>query len=192
VVDLLVAHAKALQEFDRRVRQIGADQWRAPTPCTEWTVHDVVNHLVTEQLWVTPLLEGQTMAQVGDRFDGDQLGADPKARWNASATEARAAWVEPGAVERQVHLSFGDAPATEYGWQMTLDLAVHAWDLAAAIGVDDTLDDALVQELYDVWGERILEFAGAGIFGRPVAVSADADTQTMLLAVSGRDRAAWR
>lgn len=187
-----MAHAKAMQEFDRRVRSIGADQWRSPTPCAEWTVHDLVNHLVNEQLWVPELLAGSTMDQVGDRFDGDQLGADPKARWNATATAARAAWVEPGATERRVHLSFGESDASEYGWQMTLDLGVHAWDLAAAIGVDDTIDPALADTLYETWGERIREFAGLGIFGTPLGTAAGTDPQTALLAVAGRDRAAWR
>ncbi|MGH3622796.1 MAG: TIGR03086 family metal-binding protein, partial [Sciscionella sp.] len=125
-----------MREFDRRVRAVGDADWQRPTPCADWTVRDLVNHLVVEQLWVPALLSGATMDEVGDRFDGDQLGAEPYPAWRSAATAAREAWIEPGVSQRTVHLSFGNAPARDYGWQMTLDLAVHGWDLACAIGAD--------------------------------------------------------
>jgi len=65
---LLEAHGRALADFDRLVRAVPADRWDSPTPCAEWSVRDLVEHLVTEQLWVPPLLAGQTIAEVGDRF----------------------------------------------------------------------------------------------------------------------------
>ena len=88
------------------------DQWHAPTPDTEWDVTDLVQHLVYEQLWVPPLLAGKTIAEVGDAFDGDVLGDDPQRAWTSAAAAAQAAFAEPGALERTVHLSFGDVPAT--------------------------------------------------------------------------------
>ena len=131
-MDVLAAHRSALRQFDDRVQIIRDGQWHNPTPDTEWDVTDLVGHLVYEQLWVPPLLAGKTIAEVGDAFEGDVLGQDPKASWTAAAAAARAAFAEPGALERDVHLSFGDVPAPVYLWQMTVDLVVHAWDLAKA------------------------------------------------------------
>lgn len=131
-MELLDAHAQAMDVFDRAMHKVGLTDWDSPTPCTDWAVRDLVNHIVVEQLWVPDMLAGRTMAEVGDKFDGDQLHDDPPGAWQEASQTARAAWLQPGAVDRTVHLSFGDERAEEYGWQMTTDLAVHGWDLATA------------------------------------------------------------
>jgi uncharacterized protein (TIGR03083 family) len=59
-MDLIQAHGVAMTEFDRRVRQIAPDQWSLGTPCREWSVRDLVGHLVYEQLWAPELLAGCT------------------------------------------------------------------------------------------------------------------------------------
>ncbi|APU14854.1 MULTISPECIES: TIGR03086 family metal-binding protein [Actinoalloteichus] len=185
-MDLLDAHRRAMEEFDRRVRAVPVDRWDAATPCAEWTVHDLVNHLVVEQLWVPLLLDGATVAEVGDRFDGDQLGSDPVAAWSAAARVAEEAWQEPGAVEGMVHVSTGLIPAAEYGWQMVDDLTVHAWDLAVGIGVDSALDDGLVSAVHDDLRPHIDEWRGAGLFAPPLPAPAGANEQDRLLAWLGR------
>src|SRR5437016_8090991 len=111
-------HSRALGEFDQRVRMVRPDQWGCATPCTDWQVRGLVNHLVYEQLWVPPLLDGKTVAEVGDRFEGDQLGDDPVKAWEEAAAAARAALVEPGALDRVVHLSYADRPANEYAMEL--------------------------------------------------------------------------
>jgi len=57
-----------------------------------------------------------------------------------SIEQAHAAVAQPGALDRTVHLSFGDASGQEYVIQLTADLAIHGWDLARATRQDDTLD----------------------------------------------------
>ena len=186
-MELLDAHGEAMAVFDRAVRAIEDDQWDTPTPCTEWSVRDLLNHLVVEQLWVPPLLDGATIDQVGDRFEGDQLGSDPVARWSAASAAAREAWTRPGALDGRVHLSFGLAPATEYGWQMTLDLAVHGWDMA--VGSPDGPHDELARSLLDVFEPDIPSWRDSGLFAPPVAVGADAGPATRLIALLGRQPA---
>jgi uncharacterized protein (TIGR03083 family) len=161
----LPQHARALAEFDRRVEAIRPDQWRNPTPCTEWDVRALVNHLVIEQLWVPLLLDGATTADVGDRFDGDQLGDDPVAAWKSAAAAAREACAAPGALHR---------------------LTVHAWDLAQGIGTDALLDEELVQEVLRFVEPQVDQLVGTGLFAAPAEVGDDADVQTRLLALLGR------
>nr|MDT0665047.1 maleylpyruvate isomerase N-terminal domain-containing protein [Micromonospora sp. DSM 115978] len=93
--------------FDAGVRAVGPGCWHDPTPCADWDVRALVNHVVSEQLWVPPLLAGQTIADVGSRFDGDQLGEAPASGWFQAAERAAIAWSAPGAWERTVSLSSG-------------------------------------------------------------------------------------
>jgi uncharacterized protein (TIGR03086 family) len=186
-MNLLDAHGVALREFDRTVHLVKDDQWEAPTPCTEWNVHDLVNHLVSEQLWVPHLLAGQTLEEVGDRYDGDVLGDDPVAIWETASAAAREAWTEPGATDRQVHLSYGEADAADYGWQMTLDLAVHAWDLATGIGAPQPIGDEVAESLLTTMGPQVEAWQGIGIFGRPVPVPESASAPDRLIGLVGRN-----
>jgi uncharacterized protein (TIGR03086 family) len=186
-MDLLERHGRAMEEFDRRVRTVPADRWDDPTPCEEWTVRDLVNHLVGEQLWAPHLLAGETLDDVGDRYDGDVLGDDPVAAWERTSRQARAAFLRPGAVDGTVHTSMGELPAEEYTHQMTIDLAIHGWDLARAIDADEQLDPRLVEELYEIWEPRRDLLASSGVFAPPVEVPDDAAPQVRLLAILGRD-----
>jgi uncharacterized protein (TIGR03086 family) len=188
-MELLRAHGAAMSYFDGVASQIRADQWAAPTPCSAWSVRDLLNHLVVEQLWVPPLLSGATIAEVGDQFDGDQLGTDPLGRWSTAAHAARRVWTAPGAVDREVELTVGRTPASEYCWQMTLDLAVHGWDMARAIGADENFGDDLADVLLAQFAEEIPKWIGAGFFAPPVPVPPDAGPKAKLIALVGRQPA---
>ncbi|HEY2762500.1 MAG TPA: TIGR03086 family metal-binding protein [Pseudonocardiaceae bacterium] len=182
----LSRYATALAEFGHRVQAVRPGQWYDPTPCTEWDVRALVNHLVTEQLWAPLLLDGATLGDVGDRFDGDQLGDDPVATWRTAAAAARDAFSAPGALRRHVELSYGRRPADGYCREMTLDLTVHAWDLARAIGAEEHLDQGLVRDVLAFVTPQAGQLAGTGLFAAPIEVSDDADIQTRLLALLGR------
>lgn len=189
-MDLLTAHKVATRQFDNRVRLVRDTQWENATPCTEWTVRDLVTHLVYEQLWVPDLLAGKTVAEVGDTYDGDVLGNDPVAAWEAAATAAAAAWNQPGALERSVQLSYGTVPATEYLWQLVVDLTVHAWDLARGIDVDDEMPNDLASTVVEIVREHRDELTESGLMGTPLDTSACTDDLTELLAILGRAR--WK
>jgi uncharacterized protein (TIGR03086 family) len=177
---------RAVEEFGARVSQIREGQWEAGTPDTEWCVRDLVNHMVAEDLWAPPLFAGSTISEVGDRFDGDVLGADPQGAWRAASVPALEAADAPGAMDRTVHLSFGDFPGREYAMQLFADHLIHAWDLARAIGSDERLDPALVDGCTTWFAALEDAYRDAGaIAGRP-AVPDGAGAQTRLLAMFGR------
>ncbi|HEY0869487.1 MAG TPA: maleylpyruvate isomerase N-terminal domain-containing protein, partial [Acidothermaceae bacterium] len=80
--ELIVA---GLDTFGAKVTAITPDRWLRATPCTDWSVRDVVNHVTSEHLWVPHLLRGETIAQVGSRYDGDVLGDDPVYAWERAS-----------------------------------------------------------------------------------------------------------
>src|SRR5689334_14581662 len=119
--DVLTRYEAAVDTFDGVIHQVPEDAWQSPTPCVQWNVRQLVNHVVGEQAWVTPLFAGRTVADVGTALDGDLLGDDPTAAWHHHSGEAHAALAEPGAVGRTVHLSYGDESAVNYVDQLTFD-----------------------------------------------------------------------
>ena len=185
-MDIPAMLGRAVAEFGARVEQIGSGQWQAATPDDGWAVRDLVNHVVGEDLWAPPLLAGSTIAEVGDRFDGDVLGTDPKAAWAAAATQAVRAAEADGAMDRIVHLSFGDFPGRDYTLQLFADHLIHAWDLARAIGADERLDPELVGPCATWFAAVENAYRSAGAIAERPPVPAGADAQTRLLAQFGR------
>lgn len=187
-MDNLAAHRSALRQFDDRVRLIGDDQWHRDTPDTDWDVTDLVKHLVHEQLWVPPLVAGRTIAEVGTAFDGDILGDNPISAWEQASAAAREALAEPGALERSVQLSFGTVSAPVYLWQLTVDLVVHSWDLARAIGATEEMPNDVVSAALDSARGTVADWQGSGLFAPPIPVPGCTDDLTELLALTGRNR----
>lgn len=183
-------HERASREFGQRLHMIGDEQWALPTPCSDWDVKALVRHLVDENLWTPPLMEGSTIAEVGDRFEGDVLGDDPKGAFDDAAAPAIAAIHAEGAMERTVHLSFGDFPGREYTMQLFADHLVHAWDLARALGVDERLDPELVAACAEWFTPMEEAYRGAGAIGPRPSIAADADDQARLLEMFGRSSGA--
>ncbi|MEV4631594.1 TIGR03086 family metal-binding protein [Micromonospora sp. NPDC049523] len=186
-MDLLQAYRRSLDEFTDRVTQVGYDQWALPTPCGDWDVRTLVNHVVTEDRWTVPLLAGATIEQVGDQFDGDLLGDDPAGAAQDAAAAAERGASEPGALDRTVHLSFGDTPASEYLHQLLAEHLVHGWDLAVAIGVEPKLDAEAVHECARWFTEQVGMYRQGGLVAAAVHVPENASEQDRLVAAFGRD-----
>jgi len=184
-VELLELFQRAQAQFTDRVDAVAPDQWDDES-LPGWTVADLVAHLVTEQLWVPPLLAGEPVLE--GRFPeetGDLLGPDPFTGWESAADDALSAFAEDDALVRTVHLSRGPTPATDYIFEMTADLTVHAWDLARATDGDTDLDGELVTAAL-VYAESLPEDGIPGVIEPPLDISATADPQTRLLARFGR------
>jgi uncharacterized protein (TIGR03086 family) len=186
MAELVELFRRSIDRCTALVDAIGADQWSNPTPCADWDVRALLNHLTGEQLWAPHLVAGETIEQVGDRYDGDVLGDDPAAAWRASTPGSVAAFAEPGALDRSVHLSYGDESCREYLTQMLTDAAVHGWDLARATGGDEHIDPDTATLLLEHWRAREAMVRGSGVFGDAVDVAPDADDQAQLLGLLGR------
>ncbi|MEV0810101.1 TIGR03086 family metal-binding protein [Micromonospora sp. NPDC050200] len=186
-MDLLETYRQSLAEFVDRVEQVTPGQWSDPTPCPDWDVRTLVNHVVTEDRWTVPLLAGRTVEEVGDRFDGDQLGDDPIGMARQVASQAEVAASHPGALDGTVHLSAGETPAGEYLHQLVAEHLVHGWDLAVAIGADPRLDADAVAACARWFAGRIADYRSGDLVRPGVDVPAKADQQDRLIAAFGRD-----
>jgi uncharacterized protein (TIGR03086 family) len=189
-MDLITLHRRTVEEFVRRVEAVADDQWKAPTPDSEWDVRTLVNHVVGEERWTAPLLRGMTMAEVGSALDGDLLGDDPRLAAREAAAEATAAVDEHMPGGGIVHLSYGEEDMAEYVRQLSADHLIHGWDLAAATGGDTTMDPELVAEIADWFAGREEMYRAGGAVG-PRVEGAAGDPHAQLLAGFGRD-AGWR
>ena len=140
-LELLVV---ANDEFARRLRLVGPDDWRRPTPCTEWDVRALVNHVVGANVRYQLLLHGAPTEQVEATRTVDHLGDDALASFVATANGVVACFRQDGALEGIAHHVTGDRTGRELLSMRILDAAIHGWDLARAISADETLDADVV------------------------------------------------
>ena len=179
-------YVSAMERTKRYVAGVRPDQWTGPTPCTDWNVRQLVGHIVSENLWAAELFKEKTMAEVGDRLDGDLLGSDPKAAYDNSVQVAKATVEAPSAMEAVCHVSYGDISGANYAGDLFTDLLIHGWDIAKATGQDTTLDPDLVAVCYARVEPIKDDLRASGAFGSDIQVAPDADLQTKLLALLGR------
>jgi uncharacterized protein (TIGR03086 family) len=164
-----------------------ATDFDAPTPCAGWSVREVVNHLVGEDRWTKPIVDGLTIADVGDRLDGDLLGSDPASAAREAAAEALEAVSERLPAGGVVHLSYGDERLEEYLRQLTADHLIHGWDVAAATGQDRTLDADVVSDIAAWYADREAMYrAGGAVADRPAGAEGGTPEKDLLIAF-GRD-----
>jgi uncharacterized protein (TIGR03086 family) len=184
--DIAQQHRKALDVTHTTVARVRADQWAAPTPNDGWDVRTLVNHIVSGNLWAVELVAGRTIAEVGDRLDGDVLGDDPLGAYDSSAQAAAAAFEAPGALDAACAVSYGPVPGSVYAGHRFIDVLIHGWDLAVATGQDTTLDAELVEACLAVVEPQASLLRGSGGYGGDVDIPPGADAQTRLLALLGR------
>lgn len=187
--NLLVSGADAVTAV---VRLIPDHAWENRSPCADWTAYGVLDHLTSEHLWAPRLLRGDTIEQVGDRYEHGVLGLQPMREWEKAIARSLAAW---GAADLNgfVWTGGGKLPTTEYVNQMLLDLVVHAWDLAKATGVEVDflrIDRGAIGRATAYEKPRIQAGETASVFAAPV-VTASKDPLDRLVALVGRDPA-WQ
>jgi uncharacterized protein (TIGR03086 family) len=140
---------EALELAGRLVAGVKPDQWELPTPCTEWNVRQLVDHLVSGHQLVARVLRGEPFEQAvaaTRSAGGDRLGDDPVAAYDASARDVLAAFTAPGVLERLVRVPFGTVPGAVARHLRIVECLVHGWDLATALGVPFDPPASLVEQ----------------------------------------------
>jgi len=159
--------------------RVTPDQLAGPTPCSEWTVQQLIDHMVGGTDYLLNALAG-TQPQPRSSASVDY--------YHAGVAHVLTGLCEPGALDRtcQSPLSFewtvGQAVAGTF-----MDQLIHTWDLATATGQDATLDPELVGVCSAMFLPDMPEMGRAGgLVGLAIAVPADASPQARLLGAMGR------
>jgi uncharacterized protein (TIGR03086 family) len=166
------------------VAGIPAARMNAPTPCVDWDVHELLNHLVGGMNIFAAQLAGMTP---GREHDDDWLGRDPHTAFADAAAIDRAAWHSPDALERTVRLGFGVVPGPIAVVIHLTELLVHGVDLAVATDQERILDEQLCAEMLVIMRDMGMDnFRKPGMFGAELPAPTDALAHRELLAFLGR------
>lgn len=164
------------------VTQIGAGQLDEPTPCTDFTVRGVLEHMIAGATGFAAAFRGEPAPSANG--DGS---ADPVGRFGEAMTGLVDAVRSPGALDRTIAAPFGDVPGQTFARFVVLDGLVHGWDLAIATGRPYQPPVTLVAEVDAFAREAIVPaMREADMFAAPVEAPADATPIERLVALTGR------
>lgn len=159
--------------FEGKLAHVGDDEWDTPTACGEWTVRDLVDHTL---FWQCNL--------------AGALGAEvtPDDGWPAIKSAVSAALADPSVLEGTLEAGpMEGMPKHMVLGLATSDVLLHGWDLARAIGADDTLPDAAVESVHMGLAQAPEEMVrNPQVFGPAVEVPDDASAQDKLIGFTGR------
>ncbi|BCJ59121.1 TIGR03086 family metal-binding protein [Micromonospora endophytica] len=166
------------------VQAITDDQLDLPTPCREYAVRDLLNHLYEVVVNFQDLAAHKTVAWADKP---DHLADGWRDRFAAEIRRLVEAWSDP-ASEEGVSSGMG-MPQSVLGGMVLLDLTVHGWDLAVATGQEYEPSPRVLPMLQDLAGQLGPQARQLGVFAEPVPVDATLPDLPRLLALTGRDPA---
>jgi uncharacterized protein (TIGR03086 family) len=179
-------------ELARLVRSVGDHQLGDPTPCPDYTVADLLDHIGGLALAFTLSARKEEIPGGGNASgDGSRLEDGWRDRIADQLAELGQAWLEPTAYDGMTMAGPIEMPA-EIAALVALDeVTVHAWDLAAATGQEYAADPAAVEAAHGFAASFEPPEDGpaddGGLFGPPVPVPDDAPALHRLLGATGRD-----
>ena len=173
--DLLELYERASDWTLARVAGAGR-KLSAPTPCDDWDVRQLLNHMLQTQRYFAGTARGEELSPpIGQ--PPDLLGDDPRADFQRGRDDLIEAFRQDGVIERT-------GPALGIAFS---DQLLHGWDLAKATGQDTTMPAGLADAAYEMIHGRFTDEQRKGVFKPAVAVGPDASAQDRLLAYTGRD-----
>lgn len=185
-------YRRRADDFERKVTAVRPEQWSNPSPCSEWTARDVVQHIIDMHgVMLRPVDRALSAAPAVDQ--------DPLAAFRAARADVEALLADDDLLGVELESPVGRRNVAQYVDEVASDdLPIHGWDLAKATGLDTTIHPEDVRRLWDsttALGEEMLhklrvpEAFGPGVFvfGPEVPVPQDAPLQDRLLGMLGRD-----
>ena len=176
--DELASAEATLQVLQQVVHGIAADDLTKPTPCREFDVAALTDHLLN------------SITSIGSVAGAESPRRDPadsvERQLIAAARPALDAWHRRG-LDGTVPFGPAEAPAAVMAGILSLEFLVHAWDYATAIGRPIRAPESLSQYVIGL-AERVITPAtrGRAGFDDPVEVPDDADPLDRLVALTGR------
>ena len=179
--------ANAAEETKRVMAGVTPSQFENPTPCSEFNVKELANHMAGLAMGAERAANKQERVAPPDPMP-DLLGENPGAAYAPMVDKAVAAWGQPGALEGNTEFGPGEMPAQMAGAITLMEIAVHGWDLAAATGQKYTMEPEVASAVHETVRQLANEESRQrGVFGQEVKVSDNATEQDRLLGYAGRD-----
>ena len=173
---------KATSGINKIISGIKQDQIDTQTPCSEWKVKDLIEHLIGGASHLNASMGGG-----GDSPSAEGDVVKLAASYTSVVADLLQKASNPSALEAQVTTPAGEMSAGQFIGILSLDNLVHTWDLAKATGQDAALDPALTEACYGMFVPGLIDMARPhGAFGPAVPVPDSASTQDKLLGYTGR------
>ncbi len=186
-MDLIAALDEVGTEFGRLVDATLPEQLGDTTPCTEFTVRDVINHVAGgANMFGAGFEAGSISDEELGRIMGDILGDDPSGVFRAASERVMAAVRAPGAMEGTATFPWGEMPREAALGIAVFDVAVHAWDLAQATGQSLELSDDLALEILALGQAMGIDGFRGEMFAAEVIIVETAPAWDRVAAYSGR------
>jgi len=184
-MDAIKLHDRSLEATTAIVANVKAKQFDSSTPCSEFDVKALLNHMIGGNFMFVDVAQGKQVSR--GEAPPDLVGADHVASYRGSADAVSQAWNDPGVLGKTVHLPFGDFPGQVAIGIHLVETLVHGWDLAKATGQPTTLDPELTAFAWENVKDLADSFRGPGApFGLAVDVAAGAPATDRLVAWLGR------
>lgn len=187
-MDQLTVLDRAAAGFAATLAQVRDDQWDAPTPNDGQSVRELVAHVIGGNRMAAVILRGGSREDGIAQFARSAEDTDLLVAFEESRREQADAFAAPGALDQIVAHPAADLPATVLLGFRTTEYGLHGWDLARAIGADDSLDPDVAAALWDILLPLEGMMAASGMFGagRSGSVPEDAPVQERVLDLAGR------
>ena len=172
---------RAARQTGRLIDAVRPDQAHLPTPCTDWDVRALVNHIVFDVRRFAAMLGGQDAGSP----DADLIDADWSAAYRAATDALLATWRQQD-LDQVMQTRIGEFPVRWAIGQHLADLAVHGWDVARATGQPTEQDPEVGQAALDWARENLKPQYRGEAFGPEVSVPEHAPLYDRLAAFFGR------
>ena len=182
-VDLVEQLGRAFAAVGELISKVRPEQWAAPTPCTDWTVRRLVDHVIGMNRVFAALLSGEPPPS---RPTADHVEADPVGAYRDSAAGLLAEFERPGMLDGVYRGPRGAATGAERLQIRLYDLLAHGWDLARATGQPVELPDDVAELSVVFVRSQLTDDARPGRFGPAQPVADDAPAIERLVAFLGR------
>jgi uncharacterized protein (TIGR03086 family) len=184
-IDQLTA---VVDDFEKLLAGIDQDQWTLPTPCSEWTVRELVNHVHFGNKQFAAAASGTAEGPWRKEPDADLLGDEPVAAFRDFADAMLVAFGQPGALERIVVVGIGPVPGIAALHLRVVEHLVHGWDLLRATGQQAAFDEQVAAQAYAFTEAKLADVPSQSTaFAARKAVSDDAPALDRLAALLGRE-----
>jgi uncharacterized protein (TIGR03086 family) len=178
-MDLLDALDRTFQHTSGVLAAVPPDKLDGATPCAEWCVRDLLQHMIS-------VVAGLGAAAAGTAPAAFVLDADPATQFDGIATTTLDAWRAPGALDKTIEGPAGAMPGSVYAGINLLDTATHAWDLATACGLPAALPDDVAAFTLEVARQTIAPQIRPGRFADEIAAPGGGSATDQLVAFLGR------